>query len=165
MNCEKIKALLSVYVDGEATEKEARLIREHIAVCADCKQEEQSLYRTSEMLKNWGNTPAPDGFCEALLAKAENVSRRPRRSIIDAVRPLAGPRAIIRVAVYGATVVLLCVAVILLARPPLRRASMVEPLPTISESTPQNLDETAQGSEGFLEYTTMAEIKVKGLWK
>jgi anti-sigma factor RsiW len=160
MNCEKIKALLSAYVDGEVTEKEARLIREHIAVCADCKQEEQSLYRTSEMLKHWGNTPAPDGFCEALLAKAENVTRRPRRSIIDAVRPLAGPRAIIRVAVYGATFVLLCVAVILLARPPLRRASMVEPLPTISESTLQNLDETAQGSESFL-----AEIKVKGLWK
>jgi hypothetical protein len=53
----------------------------------------------------------------------------------------------------------------LLARPPLRRASMVEPLPTISESPLQNLDETAQGSESFLEYTTMAEIKVKGLWK
>ena len=117
------------------------------------------------MLKHWGNTPAPDGFCEALLAKAEDVTRRPRRSIIDAVRPLAGPRAIIRVAVYGATFVLLCVAVILLARPPLRRASMVEPRPTISESTLQNLDETAQGSESFLEYTTMAEIKVKGLWK
>ncbi len=165
MNCEKIKALLSVYVDGEANEKEARLIREHISVCTDCKQEEQSLYRTSEMLKHWGNTPAPDGFCEALLTKADNVTRQPRRSIIDAVRPLAGPRAIIRVAVYGATLVILCVAVILLARPPLRRASMVEPLPTLSESPVQNLDETAQGSQSFLEYTTMAEIKVKGLWK
>ena len=165
MNCEKIKALLSAYVDGEATDKESRLIREHIAICDDCRSEEQSLHRTSEILKHWGNTPAPDGFCEALLAKAGNVTRQPRRSIIDAVRPLAGPRAIIRVAVYGATVVLLCIAVILLARPPLRRASMVEPLPTISESPLQNLDETAQGSEGFLEYTTMAEIKVKGMWK
>ena len=165
MDCEKVKVQLSAYIDGEVSEKDAALIRDHIAICADCAQEEQLLLKTSQLLRNWENVPAPDGFCEALLAKAENISRQPRRSIINAVRPFAGPRALIRVAIYGAVVLLLFVGVILFVRSPSRKASMVEPLPTQIESASQGTNNTIEDFEESPRYTTMAEIKVVGIWE
>ena len=165
MNCEKVKAQLSAYIDGEVPEKNATAIREHVAVCADCAQAEQQLRRASRLLKSWEDVPAPDDFCEALLAKAENVSRQPRRSIFNAVRPLAGPGAFVRVAVYGAAVLLLCVAVIFLTKLPLRRAPSAEPLPTQTESALQNADGSIQTLDDSLRYTTMAEMKVARIWK
>ena len=165
MNCEKIKARLSAYIDGEVAEKDITLIREHIAVCADCDQEEQLLRKTSELLKHWENVRAPDGFCEALLAKAEDLSRRPRRSIANAVRPLAGPRALAKVAFYGAAVLFLCVVVIFSVKSPWKRASMVEPLPTQTKLVYQKTDDDIQVVEVLPRYTTMAEVKVAGIWK
>lgn len=165
MNCEKIKAQLSAYIDGALPEEDATAIGEHIAICADCAQAERLLRRTSRLLKSWENIPAPDGFCEALLAKAGNTSRQPRRSIFNAVRPLTGPGALVRVAVYGAAVLLLCAAVIFFTKLPLRRGSSVEPLPTQAESAPQNADDSLQIFDDSLEYTTMAEMKVARIWE
>jgi putative zinc finger protein len=165
MNCEKIKAQLSVYIDGEMSEKDAVAMREHIAACNDCAQAELLLRKTSRLIRSWENIPAPDGFCEVLLAKADNLSRQPRRSIIDAVRPLAGPGVLIKGTVYGAAVLLLCVAVIFFTKLPLKRTPTVEPLPTQTEPVTQNTDDTPQILEDSLTYTTMAEIKVSGIWE
>ncbi len=165
MNCEKIKAQLSVYIDGEMSEKDAVAIREHIAACADCAQAELMLCKTSRLIRSWENIPAPDGFCEVLLAKADNLSRQPRRSIIDAVRPLAGPGVLIKGTVYGAAVLLLCVAVIFFTKLPLRRAPTAEPLPTQTESALQKADDAVQIFDDSLKYTTMAEMKVARTWK
>ena len=164
MNCEKIKAQLSAYIDGEASEDDATVIREHIAICADCSQAERLLRKTSQLLKSWENVPAPDGFCETLLAKAENMSRRPRRSFIHAVRPFAGPGALVRVAVYGAAVLLLCIAVIFFTKLPLRRAPSVEPPPT-PLSISQEINGTVPVLEDSPKYTTMAEMKVAAIWE
>jgi anti-sigma factor (TIGR02949 family) len=166
MNCEKIKDQLSAYIDGEMPEEDATAIKKHIAVCADCAQEEQLLRKTSQMVRRWGDVPAPDGFCEALLVKAANMSRRPRRSFLFAVRPFAGPGAFVRVAVYGAAVLLLCVAVIFFTRLPLRKAPSVEPLPIQTEpalSALQEVDEPI--AEDSPKYTTMANMKVAAIWE
>ncbi len=165
MNCEKVKAQLSAYIDGEATEDDATVIKGHIAVCADCAQAERLLRKTSQLLKSWENVPAPDGFCEALLVKAESMSRRPRRSLIPAVRPFAGPGAFVRVAVYGAAVLLLCVAFLFFTKLPLRKAPSVEPLPTQTQFVSQEIDDTTSVLEDSLKYTTMAEMKVAAIWE
>lgn len=165
MSCEKIKAQLSAYIDGEVSEDDATVIREHIAICAGCSQAERLLRKTSQLLKSWENVPAPDGFCETLLAKAENMSRRPRRSFIHAVRPFAGPGALVRVAVYGAAVLLLCIAVIFFTKLPLRRAPSVEPLLPQTLSISQEMDDTVPILEDSLKYATMAEMKVAAIWK
>lgn len=166
MNCEKIKVQLSAYIDNEVSKKRSALIRKHLATCANCRHEEQLLRKTSRLMKNWEDVRAPDRFfCEALLAKAENVSRQPHRSIIHAVRPMAGPRSLIKVAVYGTAALLLCVGVILFARSPLKKATMVEPLPTHAEFVFQETDDTIGTSENSLRYTTMAQMKVAGMWK
>lgn len=165
MDCEKVKAQLSAYIDGEAPEDDATVIKGHIAVCADCAQAEQLLRKTSRFIRSWENVPAPDGFCESLLAKAENMSRRPRRSFIHAVRPFAGPGALVRVAVYGAAVLLLCIAVIFFTKLPLRRAPSVEPLPTQPRFISQETDDTVPVLEDSPKYTTMAEMKVAAIWE
>lgn len=181
MDCEKIKTQLSTYIDGELTEEESLFIREHISVCADCSQEEDSLRKTSDVLGFWENVPAPDGFCEALLAKAEGISRQPRRNLIHAVRPLAGPYAFIRVAFYGAALLLLCIGLILFVWLPLKKAPMVEPLSTYSiysdeyttytvynnYNTPalHKTEKTVQNPKSLPRYTTMAEMKTAGIWK
>ncbi len=165
MNCDKIKAQLSAYIDGALPEKDATAVGDHLAVCSDCAQAEQQLRKTSRLLKSWEEVPAPEGFCETLLAKAETMSRQSRRSIFDAVRPLAGPGALVRVAVYGAAVLLLCVAVIFFTKLPLRKAPSAEPLPTQTESALQNADDTIQMFDDSLRYTTMAEMKVARAWE
>ena len=163
MDCEKIKAQLSAYIDGEMPEKDATAIREHIANCSDCEQAEQELRKTSRLLRSWENIPAPEVFCEALLAKAEIMSRQPRRSIFSAVRPSAGPGALVRVAVYGAAVLLLCVAVIFFTKLPMGRAPSAEPPPTQSGVVLQDMDDAS--SKDSPTYTTMAEMKVLGTWE
>ena len=165
MNCDKIKAQLSAYIDGALPEKDATAVGDHLTVCSDCAQGEQQLRKTSRLLKSWEEVPAPEGFCETLLAKAETMSRQSRRSIFDAVRPLAGPGALFRAAVYGAAVLLLCVAVIFFTRLPLRKAPSAEPLPTQTESALQNADDTIQIFDDSLRYTTMAEMKVARAWE
>ena len=179
MNCEKTKSQLSAYIDGEVSERDAAFIMEHIAICSDCNQEEQSLRRTSQLLGYWEEVRAPDGFCEALLARVESAPSHTASKrltlklwrVIHAFRPLAGPRALIKVAAYGAAVLLLCVGVIFFTRLPLRRASMVEPLPIQTESawhddTHNDLTtRSSKASEGSPRYTTMAEIKVAGIWE
>ncbi len=166
MNCEKIKAQLSAYIDGEASKRHSVLIRKHLAACADCRYEEQSLREASRLLKNWEDVRTPDGFCEAVLAKAENVSRSPQRSIIiNAVRPLAGPRSLIKVTAYGMAVLLLCVGVIFFARPPLKRATTVEPHPPRIESASYEINDVTETFENSPKYTTMARMKVAQIWE
>lgn len=165
MNCEAVKDQLSAYIDGEASEEDAAAIKGHIAICADCAQGEQLLRKTSRLLKSWESVPAPDGFCEALLARAVTMSRQPRRSFFRAVRPFAGPGALVRAAVYGAAILLLFVSVIFITKLPLRRAPSVEPLPAQTEFLSQEADDAAPVLEDSPKYTTMAEIKVAAIWE
>jgi len=125
MNCEDLQSRLSAYIDGEVSAEEAELIREHLSICSDCAHEEELLCRTSDFLSRWKNLRAPDGFCEALLAKADDPSFRPRRIIRYAVRPFADPKAFVKMAFYGAAVLLLCVGVIFFASLPFERTPMV----------------------------------------
>ena len=165
MNCEKAKSQLSAYMDGQLSEKDAVAIRRHISICSDCSEELLSLYKTSELLDYWESFRAPDGFCEALLAKAEGISHQPHRSIRDAVRPLADPSAFLKVAIYGVAVLVLLLGFFFFVELPLRRSSTVEPLPTITKAHLQPAHNVFQIDESEPEYTTMAEVKTAGIWR
>jgi hypothetical protein len=174
MNCDKVKEKLSEYIDGELNQADTAFIRHHMAICSVCNQEERLLRSASRLLRNWENIKAPDGFCEALLAKAENVSRQSRRTIIDAVRPITGPGTLFRTVVYGAAVMLLFVGIMFFTKSFLREVPMVEPPPTYANpesqmfaDNPKKLsyniaDQTVDNSPTF---TTMAEMKIAGVWK
>ncbi len=165
MNCEKIRSQLSPYIDGELNDKESFFIREHISICPDCRQEEETLRKTSYLMRNWESMPTPDDFCEALLAKAENMSRQSWRSAVLAVRPFAGPKAFIKVAIYGAAVLLLCSVITIFAITPFKKTPMVEPHSLQIEAAKHTVDKNTQDSVSLPKYTTMAEIKVLGIWE
>ena len=164
MNCEKIKSQLSSYIDGELNEKESFFIREHLSICPDCCHEEELLRKTSFLIRSYEGMSLSNGFCETVLAKAENVPLQSRRSVIPAVRPFAGPKAFIKVAFYGAGVLLLCLLIIF-AITPLRKTPTVEPPPTYIETAKHTIDKNNQNPMTSPKYTTMAEMKVLGIWE
>ncbi|MBM3210895.1 hypothetical protein FJZ33_01660 [Candidatus Poribacteria bacterium] len=165
MNCNKIKSQLSSYIDGELSEKESFFIREHLLICQDCHQEEEILRKTSHLVKRWENIPAPDSFHQVLLAKADKISHQPQGSTIHAVRPFTGPRWVIKVAFYGVAVLLLFLLIYSFTTSPQRETPSVEPHPIYANMRNNMQEKNIQNPEDLPIYTTMAKIKVLGIWE
>jgi anti-sigma factor RsiW len=61
MRCAECTELLSAYMDDELMPDEQQTVREHLATCADCAREEQSLSLVSARIKeNFMRHPTPD---------------------------------------------------------------------------------------------------------
>jgi|GEM_PF-6815844 len=69
MECEKIRELLSAYLDGEATKKERKLIEEHLASCRLCAEELEELRRVVGLLRALPKEIAPEGFAQKTMAR------------------------------------------------------------------------------------------------
>ena len=67
MNCNEVKSLLSLFHDGELAPEERRFVAEHIASCASCSQQLESIRRISDLVDT---TPVPD-VPGTLLARIE----------------------------------------------------------------------------------------------
>ncbi len=57
----RLRLLLSSYLDGEVTEKEARRLEEHLSTCEECQWELESLRATVSLLRKVPS-PAPSRF-------------------------------------------------------------------------------------------------------
>lgn len=62
MNCEEIKAKLSLYLDGMLPQKEAQLVGEHLNSCESCRKEEKELSEIRRLLGQIPQEPVPDVF-------------------------------------------------------------------------------------------------------
>lgn len=51
MNCKDAEKLIAAFLDGELTDKEQDLVREHIATCQRCREEVEALARTQNSLR------------------------------------------------------------------------------------------------------------------
>jgi mycothiol system anti-sigma-R factor len=51
MQCEEVRTRLDAYIDGELTEQERALLRDHLAGCADCGPEAMALQRLREGIR------------------------------------------------------------------------------------------------------------------
>ncbi|MBD3183693.1 hypothetical protein GF312_15495 [Candidatus Poribacteria bacterium] len=166
MKCEKIKSLLSAYIDGETSVKDSRIIKKHISRCYECSEELRLMQEVSDFLGNWKDVQTSDDFCEVLLAKAENISLQPHRRITNAVRPFAGPGGLFRFAFYGAAILLFFAGLIVLSKFTLSESPMVEPLPNRISIQKIDQDKTNISSpDSSLHYMTMAEMKTAGIWE
>lgn len=78
-SCEKIKPMLSAYLDGELSEAEAIEVEKHILTCELCRLTLES-YRAinSDIL----TVPAPEGFTERVMSKVKAESKPKKRKII-----------------------------------------------------------------------------------
>ncbi len=76
-NCEKIRELISPYIDGEVTSEERELVDSHISECAGCKTEHDKIKKTVEMLNFSALSPEED-LEKAVLTSIRSNARRNR---------------------------------------------------------------------------------------
>lgn len=62
MNCTKATSLLSLHLDGALEIRERRVMDDHLAKCAECKDEFSSLQQTRQLLAVVGRKPAPENL-------------------------------------------------------------------------------------------------------
>jgi len=82
VNCRKVNQLLSAYMDGELRGVEQRQVFEHLARCAECDQEYESILQMKRML-GCMRTQHPSADLQARIAyaltweEAQSASRTP----------------------------------------------------------------------------------------
>ena len=88
--CDRVRAQVSLRLDGELSQLESRMLDSHLARCADCREYDADVTRITRELR------------AAPLEAMDNpiVIRRPRR--VSALRLQAGVAAALAVAVLGA---------------------------------------------------------------
>jgi len=74
MSCEEIKKLLDEYITGELDKATEEIVKEHLAVCADCKREYEDLKRCKSELVNLAED-TPKGFNDRLKTKIKSTKR------------------------------------------------------------------------------------------
>lgn len=83
MNCNEIKDMLSLYIDGELDENEKKAIEEHLRICESCRNELEQYQKIINMLQNLIEEEPPIGYCKRLhekLLKAKQQKKVSTRS-------------------------------------------------------------------------------------
>lgn len=78
MKCEEIKEILSSYIDGEARDDERRLVEEHLAACAGCRDLARRMRIVAAGIEKTEGVVPPD-FRETVFARMEREGLLPRR--------------------------------------------------------------------------------------
>jgi hypothetical protein len=68
MDCQKILPLIMEYCDGELNIAEAKLVENHLAVCASCKQEFELLRRTASLISKIPEVDPPQHLLQQINA-------------------------------------------------------------------------------------------------
>lgn len=131
MKCEEIKEILSSYVDGEARSDEGRLVEEHLAACAPCRDLALRMRLVGAGIEKTEGLVPPD-FRETVFARLERegLLARRRSLFVYSIRWAAVPVAAAAV-----------LAVFVLTS---REAGKVGPPP--SAGTPQTMSDRAPGA-------------------
>ena len=90
MKCEKYQEKLSLYIDGELSEREMEEIEKHIASCQDCREEVRSLSNLIKEMKGMQIQPLPRGFKEALherLQQEQKINQKDRKENVKFLEP------------------------------------------------------------------------------
>ncbi|MBP6963919.1 MAG: zf-HC2 domain-containing protein [Armatimonadetes bacterium] len=96
MRCKNAKILISAALDGELSEREQRILEEHLARCADCAAERTSSANLRDVMAAWADDEPSDWLAQSFayklqdeMARAGKPVRRPVRAIGAAVAGLA----------------------------------------------------------------------------
>jgi hypothetical protein len=86
-NCREVRRELSAWLDGEVTPAQTRLIEDHLAGCAACRQERDALRGTRNLLAANGRLEAPPSWVQEARRAAAGDARPSRTTRLG--RPLA----------------------------------------------------------------------------
>jgi predicted anti-sigma-YlaC factor YlaD len=102
MNCEKVRSLLSAYLDRELDYHELRQVELHLADCVSCQEECQTLRATKDLLGMLDSPELPRDFWPELKERMK-LSSRPRvyRGLL--VRMLVPAAALLALAILPLT--------------------------------------------------------------
>ncbi len=75
MKCNKVKILLSAYVDGEVTEKEKQTVEAHLDICETCKTTMAEFSRLHTLYQGMEIQEAPPGFRQRVTQRIETTPR------------------------------------------------------------------------------------------
>jgi len=76
MDCEKIKELLSTYIDGELDAAGTEYVASHIAKCQHCEAEYKSLQNLRRLVQQYGTVPSPPEMMDELRSRLAEESRK-----------------------------------------------------------------------------------------
>jgi anti-sigma factor RsiW len=80
MNCDRIRALFSSYLDGAVPGREMQAISQHLGECAGCRAEYAAWQRTQRLVASLGPKPAPPELSLRLrVAISQAAAQRARR--------------------------------------------------------------------------------------
>ena len=87
MRCKKVLDRLDDHVDGLLPSPDAEAIRDHLDLCAECRETAFALKAASASLSIWDDADMPDGCFDKILARidalpADALARPPRRSLL-----------------------------------------------------------------------------------
>lgn len=107
MNCSDTRQKLSEYLDGELSERDGRLVREHLDACGDCRAELRELERTVKLVRQ----TRPAELRGDLLPGIRERLERPERERTAILRFLSLPQA--KAALAACVVLSVCAYVVL----------------------------------------------------
>ncbi|MGI5920740.1 MAG: zf-HC2 domain-containing protein [Syntrophomonadaceae bacterium] len=83
MNCDKVKELLSPYIDEMTNEKETNQIRAHLKTCSHCRNELEQMNLVCKMVRELPALTVPDKFTQDLANRlaSENIKYFGRKTL------------------------------------------------------------------------------------
>jgi anti-sigma factor RsiW len=77
MQCERVRELLSPYLDGELSAEERRSVAAHVEGCRTCSAQENDFRRISRTLAETGREPAPKALAARVRANLAREGHTP----------------------------------------------------------------------------------------
>ena len=75
IDCEKCREMISCLLDGELSQAEQSLVREHIASCPECRSVYDAFSAVSEQMHE--EEPLPDGLHEKIMS---GIKAKPKKN-------------------------------------------------------------------------------------
>lgn len=75
MNCNEVSDNLSLYIDGELSEDDKKLMDEHFKTCSDCSKELEEYKKMIKALRELPKEEPPVGYCKRLKDKLLNAKQ------------------------------------------------------------------------------------------
>jgi anti-sigma factor RsiW len=75
MDCKKIGILLSAYIDQEVTDKEKRVIEDHLKVCETCRRTVSEFTAVHTLYQDVAVKEPVPGFCQRVTQRLEKKPR------------------------------------------------------------------------------------------
>ncbi|MDK2990892.1 MAG: hypothetical protein PWP48_125 [Clostridiales bacterium] len=84
MDCDKVKELLPLYIDGELSDDEMKAVSEHLADCPQCMEEYEQSKNIAAACKDLGFPAPPPDYKERVIAAVEKDSKKQRKGMFGA---------------------------------------------------------------------------------